>query len=49
MSWTLLLLMVALAAAVLGFSGAAGSAAWIAQALFVVCIIALLAGLILRR
>lgn len=48
-SWTTLLLVIAVVAAVIGFTGLAGAAAWIAQAVFVVCIIVFLGALILRR
>ena len=48
LSWALVFLIVALIAAAFGFSGIAGTAAWIAQALFVVfliaCVVAFLVG-----
>lgn len=44
--WTLIFLIVSLVAAVLGFGGLAGDAAYIARILFTIFIILFLAGLI---
>lgn len=48
LSWALTFLVVALIAAVLGFGGIAGSAAWIAQVLFGIFLILFVLSLILR-
>lgn len=48
-SWAFLFLVLALVAAVFGFSGIAGSAAWIAQVLFVVGLIAFVISLVMGR
>jgi uncharacterized membrane protein YtjA (UPF0391 family) len=44
--WALVFLVVALLAAVLGFGGIAGDAAWIARVLFFIFIVIFLVGLI---
>lgn len=48
LSWALTFLVVALIAAALGFSGIAGSAAWIAQVLFGLFLILFIISLIFR-
>ncbi|HVQ20231.1 MAG TPA: DUF1328 domain-containing protein [Terrimicrobiaceae bacterium] len=48
LSWALTFLIIALIAAVLGFGGIAGSAAWIAQVLFGLFIILFLVSLLFR-
>jgi uncharacterized membrane protein YtjA (UPF0391 family) len=48
LSWALTFLIVALIAAILGFGGIAGSAAWIAQVLFGIFIILFLVSCIFR-
>jgi len=48
LSWALTFLIIAIIAAVLGFGGIAGSAAWIAQILFGVFIILFLLSFIFR-
>lgn len=48
LSWALTFLVIALIAAVLGFGGIAGSAAWIAQVLFGLFLILFLVSLIFR-
>ncbi|MCA9200350.1 MAG: DUF1328 domain-containing protein [Planctomycetales bacterium] len=49
LSWSITFLVVALVAAVLGFGVIAGTAAWIAKALFVVFLILFLVSLITGR
>lgn len=49
LSWSITFLVVALVAAVLGFGVIAGTAAWIAKALFVVFLILFLISLITGR
>lgn len=49
LSWAVTFLIIALIAAVLGFGNIAGSAAWIAQILFVVFLIAFLVTLFTGR
>jgi uncharacterized membrane protein YtjA (UPF0391 family) len=49
LSWAILFLVIALIAGVLGFGVVAGTAAWIAKALFVVFIILFLVSLISGR
>lgn len=46
LNWALTFLVVALIAAVLGFGGVAGTAAWIAQTLFVVFLVLFLVSLL---
>ena len=48
-SWALTFLIVALIAAVLGFGGLAGTAAWIAKAFFVIGLIGFVVALITGR
>ena len=48
LSWALTFLIIALIAAVLGFGGIAGSAAWIAQVLFGIFIILFLVSFLFR-
>jgi uncharacterized membrane protein YtjA (UPF0391 family) len=48
LSWALTFLIIALIAAVLGFGGLAGSAAWIAQVLFGLFIILFLVSFLFR-
>jgi uncharacterized membrane protein YtjA (UPF0391 family) len=49
LSWVITFLVVALVAAILGFSGIAGSAAWIAQILFGVFLILFIVSLLFGR
>lgn len=49
LSWALTFLIIALGAAVLGFGGIAGGAAWIAQVLFVVFLVMFLISAISGR
>ena len=49
LSWALTFLVIALIAAVLGFGGVAGTAAWIAKVLFVVFLIAFLIAVVSGR
>jgi uncharacterized membrane protein YtjA (UPF0391 family) len=49
LSWTLAFLIVALLAALLGFTGIAGTAAWIAQVLFGIFVVLFLVSIILGR
>jgi uncharacterized membrane protein YtjA (UPF0391 family) len=49
LSWAILFLIIALIAGVLGFGVVAGTAAWIAKALFVVFIILFLVSLLTGR
>jgi len=49
LSWALTFLIVAIVAAILGFGVVAGTAAWIAKALFVVFLILFLVSLIAGR
>lgn len=49
LTWTLFFVMIALIAALFGFSGTLGSAACIAQALFVIFTVLFLASLIFGR
>lgn len=49
LSWALTFLIVALIAAALGFTGIAGTSAWIAQTLFVVFLVLFLISLLLGR
>jgi uncharacterized membrane protein YtjA (UPF0391 family) len=48
LSWALTFLIIALIAAVLGFGGLAGSAAWMAQVLFGIFIILFLVSFLFR-
>jgi uncharacterized membrane protein YtjA (UPF0391 family) len=48
LSWALTFLIIALIAAVLGFGGIAGSAAWIAQVLFGIFVILFLVSFLFR-
>lgn len=48
LSWAITFLIIALIAAVLGFGGIAGSAAWIAQVLFGIFIILFLVSFLFR-
>jgi len=49
LSWAFAFLVIALLAALLGFDGIAGTAAWIAKALFVLFLALFLVSLILGR
>lgn len=49
LNWAILFLIIALVAGVLGFGVVAGTAAWIAQVLFVVFIVLFLVSLIAGR
>lgn len=49
LSWAILFLIIALIAGVLGFGVVAGTAAWIAKALFVVFVILFLVSLLTGR
>ena len=49
LSWAFAFLVIALLAALLGFAGIAGTAAWIAKALFVLFLARFLVSLILGR
>ena len=49
MNWALTFLIVALAAALLGFGGIAGEAAWIAKILFVVFLVMFLVSAVAGR
>ena len=49
LSWAVTFLIIALVAAVFGFGGIAGTAAWIAQALFVVFLVLFLISFLMGR
>lgn len=49
LSWSITFLVVALAAGLLGFTGIAGTAAWIAQALFGLFLILFIVSLVVGR